>query len=295
MAAESEQQRGLLTLPHAPNVKLAYEVLEGADSGFPAIMLSNSLNSSYKVLWKEFVEHFRDQYTIIMYDQRFHGESPLASGDYDYFGEGQRFEDLAKDVIALMDHLRIVKLHAFIGLSMGATTAIVLKAIYPERIGKTVAAGSALKTAVPPPGGEDFFAPLVKIAMEGPEGMAKLAEMTINRWFPGDPGQKFLEAHLHRKHEIVKMVAHSKPEGYVASVRALQNYDLTKYLEAIKIHKDYEDVLLIAGQMDGQVPVFNKLMSIIAGCRHEVVEESGHIVNIQKADEFNGLVENFLA
>ncbi|KAK9237594.1 Alpha/Beta hydrolase protein [Lipomyces kononenkoae] len=288
--ASSEGKFGIFTLPHAP-AKIAYHFYEVPQRDLPVIMLSNSLSSTFKVLWKEFVEHFRDSYSIIMYDQRFHGESPLSEG-FDYYGKGLTFEELADDAAAILDHLGIARIHAFVGLSMGATTGLFFKARHSARVGKIVAAGSGLKSA--PPGAEDVFEARVKIATDGQDGMAKLAPSTLERWFPGEPGRRFLDTHSGRRDELLEMLRDAKPEGFVACIRALQNFDLTGPLEKIKERGDSKDVLLVIGEMDGVLPDANKSMAKISDSNVAIIPESGHIMNIQKAGEFNVLVDKFI-
>ncbi|KAK9362530.1 Alpha/Beta hydrolase protein [Lipomyces starkeyi] len=287
----SEGKFGVFTLPYAP-VKIAYHFYDIPQRDLPVIMLSNALSSNFKTLWKEFVEHFRDSYAIILYDQRFHGESPL-SEHFDYYGKGLTFEELADDAAAILDHLGIARIHAFVGLSMGATTAVVFKARHSSRVGKIVVAGSGLKSA--PPGAEDVFEARIKIAMDGPDGMAKLAPLTLDRWFPGEPGKKFLNEHPTRKDEFLAMLRDAKPEGFVACVRALQNFDLTPSFEKIKERGDSKDVLLVAGAMDGPLPDINKSMAKLSDADLVTIQESGHIVNVQKAGEFNVVVDKFIA
>ncbi|KAK9325652.1 Alpha/Beta hydrolase protein [Lipomyces orientalis] len=288
----SEIKYGLFHLPHAPSVKIAYSFYDAPQSNLPVVMLSNSLSSNFKTLWKEFVEHFRDSYSIILYDQRFHGESPLADG-FDYYGKGLTFEELADDAAAVLDHLGIARIHAFVGLSMGATTAVVFKARHSARVGKIVAAGSGLKSASP--GSEDVFAPRIKIATEGPDGMANLAPLTLARWFPGDPGKKFLDDHPIRREEFLTMLRDATPEGFVACIRALQNFDLTPSFDTIKQRGESKDVLLVAGAMDGPLPDANTSMAKLSDANLAIIEESGHIVTVQKAAEFNKLVDKFIA
>ncbi|KAK9382830.1 Alpha/Beta hydrolase protein [Kockiozyma suomiensis] len=286
-------EEGMLTLANS-GIKLAYKVISSsATTSLPVVMLSNSLSSSYDYIWNEFIKHFEDKYTIVLYDQRFHGKSPLADG-FDYFGKGNSYADFTDDVIALIDHLQIARLHAFVGLSMGATTSICLKAKYPTRVGKVVAVSSALKSAPPPgPGQVDAFGERLEFARSN--GMAALAPKTIERWFPGDEGQEFLKAHPSRAAELLEMLNKAPVEGLGAAIRAIQDFDLTASLEDIKTRGQGGEVLLVAGSLDGPVPKANQVMQIVGGTKLEIYDGTGHLVNIQQSAEFNQLVEKFIA
>ncbi|KAK9467507.1 Alpha/Beta hydrolase protein [Lipomyces arxii] len=289
--AVDEAKFGLFSLPNDPAVKIAYKFVDEPHTALPVIMLSNSLSSSYSVLWNEFVEHFRDSYSIILYDQRFTGDSPLVDG-FDYYNKGLTFDELADDAIAVMDHLGIARIHAFIGLSMGATTAVVIKARYPNRIGKVIACGTGLRS---PPADQDVFAPRVRTATDGPDGMKTLAPQTIDRWFPGAYGQKWLDEHSDRKAQFLEMLNGAKAEGLVACIRALQRYDLSESLEKIRSRGEGKDLLFVAGSMDGPLPTTAQTMAKMVDAKVEIVENCGHIVNVQNAGRFNDIVEIFLA
>ena len=45
-------------------------------------------------------------------------------------------EDFVKSQFLLMDHLRIDKLHACVGASLGGMQATMAAALYPERVGR---------------------------------------------------------------------------------------------------------------------------------------------------------------
>ena len=71
-------------------------------------------------------EHFR----VVRYDTRGHGGSPVPPGPYD-------IDDLADDVVALLDTLGVEKAH-FVGLSLGGMTGMRLAARNPERVDRLV-------------------------------------------------------------------------------------------------------------------------------------------------------------
>ncbi|KAK9479781.1 Alpha/Beta hydrolase protein [Lipomyces japonicus] len=290
---DSQFEYGRFSLPSNPKIKIAYKFLASSDLSLPVIALSNSLSSNYDILWQEFVEHFKDKYSIILYDQRFHGLSPLAEdAEFDYFNKGLRFEDLADDIVALLDHLKIARLHALVGLSMGATTTLLSKDRHHSRIGKIVASGSGLKSA--PPGQADVFEPRIKTATS-PGGIETLASQTLDRWFPGEDGKLFLEHHTKRKDELLNMLHGATPEGFVASVRALQNFDLTTALKNIKQRGESDEVLILSGSEDGPLPNVAVTLGELSGGQVKILDKSGHITNIQKAEEFNKIVEEFIS
>ncbi|KAK9459813.1 Alpha/Beta hydrolase protein [Lipomyces oligophaga] len=283
---------GLLRLKRDPRVKLYYRVAGVNSSDAKTIVLSNSLSSACDVLWKEFEDFFGSKYRLILYDQRFHGNSPLIEKDsvFDYYGRGLRFEQYADDVVELLDHLGVARAAALVGLSMGATTAVIAMGRHGDRFDRIIAAGSGLKSDEV---GAKVFEERVKFVEMN--GMSALAPLTMARWFPGESGASFLVDNPGRASELTEMLNEAHAEGLVSAVRALQHYDLTTSLECIRRREVGHKVLLIAGSEDGPLPVVNSKMSELGGTGLAIIKGSGHLVNIQRSTEFNRAVDEFLA
>src|SRR5262245_24816192 len=123
-------------MPYAHNqdVKIYYEV-EG--EGPPLVLAhggTGNMNS-----WRSYgyVDQFKNDYTVILFDMRGHGQSvkPHTVEAYNY-----RF--MIDDVIAVLDALHVAKTN-FWGYSMGATTGFGLAKHYPQRIRSLILGGSS--------------------------------------------------------------------------------------------------------------------------------------------------------
>ena len=93
---------------NANGVTLFYEV-EGPEDG-PVLVLSNSLGSSL-AMWDDVVPALTDTYRTLRYDARGHGRSGSSDTPIS-------IDDLADDLVALLDGLKIDKAHVA-GLSLG--------------------------------------------------------------------------------------------------------------------------------------------------------------------------------
>ncbi|KAK9471659.1 Alpha/Beta hydrolase protein [Dipodascopsis tothii] len=288
-----EEKFGVFASPANPAVHLFYKLVpcsSGAATAKDVIVLSNSLTADVTI-WNEFVAAFKDDYTLLLYDQRFHGSSPAAPA-YDY-DKGTTFDELAADVRDLLDHLGIARVRALVGLSMGSTTAVVFAAAYPDRVDRIVVAGTGLRSAPNAKSAEDPFEQRIALARD--QGMAVLADATIERWFPVPAGgADFKQEQAERVREIRAVAAGTSLGAFVASVRALQAFDLTASLDKIVGDGRAADVLLVAGELDGPLPAAMGGMADKWGLRLEVVGGCGHIVNVQAADRFNALVRSFI-
>ena len=76
---------------------------EDGPADAPALIFSNSLGADLS-MWQAQVDHFKNDYRIVRYDHRGHGETAVPDGPYS-------FEELSLDVVALMDALGIERAH----------------------------------------------------------------------------------------------------------------------------------------------------------------------------------------
>lgn len=245
--------------------------LDGPE-GAPWLVFSNSLLTDLTV-WDDQVAAFGNRYRILRYDQRGHGgtEVPAAATHLD---------ELAADAAALMRHVGATQA-VFIGVSMGAATAMLLASREPALVSAVVASDGQAGTA---PGGAASWQERIDFARAN--GMEAVAEMTVARWFTarsrqGHPALARLRA----------MIASTPLEGFVACATALQNYGFRDALPGLR-----QPVLLLAGAEDGAMPTsMRALAEVIPDSRFLEIPQAGHLPGIEAPDAFNAAVGAFLA
>ena len=121
-------------------------------------------------MWDPQVEYFKNDFHIIRYDKRGHGESSPVEGPY-------TFDMLENDVIKIMDELNIDKSH-FVGLSMGGMTSLGLALKHSNRFDKLVCC--AARADMPPPAIESWDQRIAVVKEKGAEGVV---EGSLERWF----------------------------------------------------------------------------------------------------------------
>lgn len=240
--------------------------------GAPWIVLSNSLMTNLS-LWDDQVAMFSGSYRLLRYDQRGHGDTEVPATPCS-------FQLLAMDAIALMDAFSIG--HAIVmGVSMGAVTALLLAARYPERI-KAVVASDGQWSA--PSGAAALWEQRIEVATE--QGMSALAEPTVRRWF----AEESVNGGMVASDKVRHMIGTTPEAGFIACARALQGYDFQEEFAAIRLA-----VLLIVGAKDGALHETMKAMhAAIAGSRLEEISGAGHLPNIERPWEFNRAIAAFL-
>jgi len=233
-------------------------VVSGVNDG-PVVVLSNSLGSTHR-MWDAQARALGERFTVVRYDTRGHGKSPVPPGPY-------FIDDLTDDLVRLLDRLGIQRAHV-VGLSLGGMTAMRLAARAPERVNRL----ALLCTAAHLPPATDWRARANTVRTHG---AAAVATPVVQRWFT----QPFLNAHPELRDYFEAMVAATPAEGYAACCDAIANLDLRQDLSAISA-----PTLVIAGADDPATPPA-KLEEIVAGIsdsRLLVVEHAGHLANAEQ-------------
>ncbi|KAF2095554.1 alpha/beta-hydrolase [Rhizodiscina lignyota] len=282
-ASRSITRSDLVRASSSPDIRLFYTIdspLHKAEKT-PIILLSNSLAASTP-LWNEFVEAFANEYTIVRYDARFHGQSPLSSTkDYDY-ERGHTIDDLAEDVIKLLDGLNIQRVDAFIGLSIGAAVGVALAAKYPERFDSFVIVGTRANAKDGDNAGYD-----ARIKYGRENSSRALGQQSVQRWF----GEQWIQHHPDKALFLLDVVGGQSIEGFVASVQALRKLDLWPAAEEISKRSEGNKLLFVVGAEDADPVVEDtKALAERTGSEAVVVEDAGHMVNVQAPEQFHDIV-----
>src|SRR5690348_13383147 len=140
--------------------------LEG-QSEAPVLMFSNSLGADFS-MWDAQAATFQKKFRVLRYDTRGHGQSSATPGPYS-------IEQLANDVLALLDSLKIARVH-FCGLSMGGMIGMWLGMNAPERLNRLVLCNTGAKI-----GTADGWKSRIEAVQKN--GMKSIAPAVVERWF----------------------------------------------------------------------------------------------------------------
>lgn len=181
----------------------------------PPLVLSNSLGSNL-TMWDREVDTLADHFCVVRYDTRGHGHSDAPAGEYS-------IERLALDVLNILDALEIHRTD-WCGLSMGGMIGMWIASRHPERIGRMALCNTAAHMA-----SRDLWQGRIETALG--EGMAALAEPTLERWFTpafrADPSNRpVLE-------KVRGMILGTPPAGYAGCCAAIRDMDQREALASI--------------------------------------------------------------
>src|SRR5688572_8860360 len=260
-----------MTLARIDDIQMAY-----TDSGMgrPIVLIHGyPFNRS---LWNEQVAALSTSYRVIAPDLRGFGESDASNGP-------ATMNRMAEDVALLLNYLGITR--ATIGsLSMGGYVALAFYKQFPSRVRALVLADTRAQA--------DTEAAKQTRAQQAEkaetEGMAGIADAML---------PKLLTPETVSKHpEVVKrvrdMMLKTKPEGAASALLGMaQRDDQTELLSRIT-----SPTLVIVGAEDAITPVADseKMHHAIGGSRLKVIENAGHVSNLERTEQFNEALLEFL-
>lgn len=237
----------------------------------PVVVMSNSLLSNLS-MWDPQIAVLGERFRVLRYDTRGHGESETTPGPYS-------IELLAGDVVGLLDALDIQRVH-FVGISMGGMIGQYLGARHGGRIASLTLCDTA--SEMPPPALWNE-----RIAMAEQKGIAVLVQGTLERWFL----HPFLDNEKAKVAQVRDMILTTKPQGYAACAGAIRDMSQTALLADIRC-----PAAIIVGAEDPACPVSaaQVLHDHIAGASLTILEDAGHLPNIEQPDAFNQALMAFL-
>lgn len=250
------------------NVEINYQTF--GDTSKPAIIFSNSLGTNFS-MWQAQIDALKNDFFVICYDTRGHGQSSAPQGPY-------TIDQLGQDVIHLLNHLNVEKA-AFCGISMGGLTGQWLAINYPERFNHVIVCNTAAKI-----GQEQAWNDRATLVRE--QGLQPIASTAASRWFT----EHFIQRNTAIVTSLSNDLGASSAEGYASCCEALAKADLREQLKEIKI-----PVLVIVGTQDPVTTVADGqfMAERIVGSQLFEIDAS-HISNIEQPKVFSTAIQKFI-
>jgi 3-oxoadipate enol-lactonase len=241
--------------------------------GAPWLVLSHSLACSTR-MWDEQIAAFQDNYRILAYDTRGHGQSDAPSGPY-------TIELLADDLKALLDHLRISRAH-FCGLSMGGMIGQAFALRYPGVFATLVLADTACRYPA-----DAWPAWQERIRIAEANGTQPLVEPTLGRWFT----EPYRKSHPDTMRRVGALIASTPVAGYIGCCHAIPKINFAARLQEIRC-----PILVIVGEADPGTPVAmaREIHDNAPGSKLVVIPDAAHLSNIEQSAAFNAALDEFL-
>jgi 3-oxoadipate enol-lactonase len=257
-------------MPFAPlkDTRIHYEFVGAANT--PVLVLSNSLGTNF-TMWDPQMPALQKQFRVLRYDTRGHGQSSVTPGPY-------TIEQLARDVLSLLDELHLDRVH-FCGLSMGGQTGMWLALNAPARLHKLILCNTAAKIGTP-----EIWSPRIEAVRKG--GMKSISSAVMERWFSASYRASSPDVVASTKRTLEA----ADPDGYIANCAAVRDFDVRETIAGIRV-----PTLVIAGTHDvATTPADGHyLADRIPGARYLELN-TAHLSNIEDRDRFSSEVSSFL-
>jgi 3-oxoadipate enol-lactonase len=227
------------------------------------------------------VPAFSDRYRVLRLDLRGHGFT-------DQGGEPFSMEDLADDVVGLLDHIGVEKTH-FVGSSLGAMVGLALAFDHPDRLSSLIFMAS--QGALPPERlatARDNIAAMRASGATVDTTMADQADAMLERLLC-DPDES---AHPERNALLREILATTTLFGQARAYEAILDMDYDGRLGEV-----HTPTLVLAGAQDSSTTPERMQMykDGIAGAKMELLDGAGHFPNVEQPDAFNAVLEEFLS
>jgi 3-oxoadipate enol-lactonase len=251
--------------------RMNYQV-DGPDRA-PTVVLHHPLATNLSI-WDELTAALTPRYCVVRLDARGHGQSEATKAPYD-------FRTLSADVIGLMDHLKIERVH-FLGLSMGGMVGQYLGLEQPHRFASLILSSTSSRI---PAEAQPLWDERVKNARE--KGMGSQVPVALQRWL-AERARKDNPALVTR---MTRYLETTPVEGYVGWCQAIRTLNITDRLKGITLPTQ-----VIVGAEDPGTPpaAAEAIHREIAGSDLVVVPGVSHMLHVEEPATFNRHVLEFL-
>jgi len=239
----------------------------------PALVFIHGLGACHK-MWQPQVEPFAKHFKVIIYDVRGHGESTSSDDKYS-------IKLFASDLKVLLDELGVAKAH-ICGLSMGGLIAQQFALDCPAMVDKLILAGTFCHLGI-----------RGNIVI----GFARALNRVVLTFISMETNAKIGAKGTFRKEEqaelrdffINEVSAVSKKE-YFKAIAATYAFDSLK-----RLHELEAPTLILNAEGEKQERKQADIMlREIKDSRKELIMDAFHATNLEKPEEFNRLVLEFL-
>jgi 3-oxoadipate enol-lactonase len=260
--------------------KLYYEI---SGEGYPLVLLHAGIANLR--MWDEQVEEFSKRYQVICYDARTFGKST---------SEAVEFSN-RRDLLDLLTHLKIDKAH-LLGISRGGTIAMDFTLEFPDNVSTLVMVASH-------PSGFDYTddSAVEKTYFARDDELSEkhdaeaMADLDVEMWVDG-PGQKLGRADKHVR-ENVRTMTLERYQNYFTTFTDNEPTSLPLKPPAVERLKNITvPTLVITGSLDFSYThaAAEVMTRAIPDAKHLSIPDVAHMVNMEKPEEFNKVVLEFL-
>jgi pimeloyl-ACP methyl ester carboxylesterase len=255
-------ERYIMSLKHIPGPAGTLAVDDGGRDGLPVVFAHSLAGNSAH--WKAQLDHLRPSRRAIALDFRGHGRSdPPRNRDYSLIG-------MAADIATMVDSLGLERF-VLVGHSMGGGAAVVYAGAHPERVAGLLLVDPIGDAKQIPPAEAQAF-------LGGFEANYDSASQSYWKTIAGPNGSI--------QNRLLADLRATSPETVVPVLRSVMQFDPDPALARYTGPK-----LSVITPYNDQAFSLHRLGS---GFPHRVVTGTGHWIQLDKPDELNRILNEFL-
>ncbi len=231
-----------------------------------------------RAMWREQISGIGSSCRFIAPDLRGHGDSPTPDGAY-------TMDEMADDVVELLDALHVAEPIVLGGLSMGGYVAFSILARYPSRVRGLVLMDTRA-SADTPEAARDREASAQAVLD------ANSADAVVAKMLPRLFAKSTLEEHPERVEPLRALMEKSPPRGVAGALRGMAlRPDRRPMLGHISI-----PTLVLAGEDDVITPPdeMKDMAGAIPNSRFVVIPKAGHLAPYENPAAANTAILEFL-
>ena len=238
----------------------------GSGEAIPIVFLHGV--GSDKSVWRPQLNFFGRTRRAVAFDYPGYGDSDPAP-------QGTTRDDFAVAILSAMTGLGIARAHVC-GLSLGGVIAIAMNHAEPGRCASLILAD----TFAVHPDGRAIYDRSIAASTDLRALAEARADVLLGQ--PADPAVR---------EEVVETMARIEPAAYRTGAEAVWLADQRDRAREIEV-----PTLIICGAEDRvtQPELSHELAALIRGSRVELIVAAGHLGNLERPDEFNRLVDEFV-
>ena len=249
-----------------------YRKLENKQSDEWIVLLHGLCGNT--AMWAQQIFTFNKHYNILLLDLPGHGNSTNAVIENNI----KDMSDVARVIIDIMDENNIKKAH-FAGVSLGTIVAAKISILYPERVSSIILCGAVIGTTIL----DTIKSETLKLCSKIMKPLT-VAQLWVDFFL--DKGERkysrslFVEGSKKlTKHDLITWIRMAAQEG------------------KILLDVDYKNtnIYFIMGENDHVfLKEVQKLKEKIKTFKLTVIEDCGHVCNMQKPEIYNDLLLNYI-
>lgn len=253
--------------------RLYYEV---AGAGPPLVLIHGGL--VHRALWDGQFGAFAERFTVVRYDARGYGRSGLPPGPHYHY----------RDLRELLRFLGIESAH-LVGLSMGGSVSLELALEHPDTVRSLVLVGAGIEGYRFSEETERKLAEIEAVYERGDKDLA--VELSLRTWTDGPrrtPDQVDPTAREH----VRRMTVHNFAPPEVETEERSLGTSVISRLAEVRV-----PTLVVLGEEDVRdiLDTGSLLATGIEDAEKVYIPDAAHHLNVEKSEEFNRLVVEFLA